>query len=47
MAREIEDKIYAALGVESPRALAAVPAPTDVVGDGEPAVEAAPAEQAA
>ena len=48
MAREIEDKIYAALGVDSPRALAAVPPPDDVVGDGEPAAEAeAPAEQAA
>jgi recombination protein RecA len=51
MAREIEDKIYAALGVQSPRGLAAVPPPDEVVGDGEPAAdaeaEAAPAEQAA
>ena len=44
MARELEDKIYAALGIQSPKALAAVPAPTEV----EPAEpDAAPAEQAA
>jgi recombination protein RecA len=43
MARELEDKIYAALGIQSPKALAAVPAPVDV----EPAADDAPAEQAA
>ncbi len=47
VARELEDKIYAALGVESPRTLAAVPPPDDVVADGEPAAAEAPAEQAA
>ncbi|HEX8052518.1 MAG TPA: recombinase RecA [Thermoleophilaceae bacterium] len=57
MAKEIEAKIYAALGIEPARPLAAVPPPDEIVGDGngqatEPVPEpttggVAPAEQAA